>query len=163
MDENNEIRQQLGKFLAGGMAFMPFSEAVANFPITKINTKPPHVSYTPWHLLEHLRITQKDILDFIVDPNYKELNWPKDYWPAKNANANKKQWDDTISNFENDLLALQELVKNPKTDLNARVKNGNGQTIIREILLVIDHNAYHIGEFSILRQTMQTWPKSKKA
>ncbi len=141
---------------------MPFTEAVANFPASAMNKNIPNGTYTPWQLLEHLRITQWDILDFIINKNYKELEWPKDYWPEKFAKATQKDWDYTIETFEKDVKALQNIVKNPKTDLFAKIPWGSGQNILREVLLVADHNAYHIGEFTSLRQVMGTWDKSHK-
>ncbi len=162
MDKNEKIlRQTLITFLKGGNAYMPFSEAVENFPMNAINTIFPNSTYTPWHLLEHLRFTQHDIFDFIVNPAYKEPEWPKDYWPKKNTKATPKDWQKTIQDFFNDLKRLEDLVHYEKTDLYAKISWGTGQTILREILLVCDHSAYHTGEFSIMRQVMGTWPKKR--
>lgn len=141
---------------------MTFAEAVADFPIDRINDFPQNVEYTPWMLLEHIRLTQIDILDFMRDPKYVEPEWPKDYWPKKSVKADKKMWEKTVSGYMKDLKDLVELVKDEKRDLNEKVKNGTGQTVLREIILVIDHNSYHIGEFAILRQIMSTWPKGHK-
>jgi hypothetical protein len=160
MNQDQALRDQLLKLLRGGQAHMTFDEAVADFPLDQINRRPLHVPYTPWHLLEHLRITQRDILDFMCDPHYREPNWPDDYWPPQDQDASLADWTTTIDTFRADLAALVAMVDEPATDLYALVPHGQGQTVLREILLVADHNAYHIGEFAILRQIMQTWPAS---
>ena len=157
METDTALREQLLHLLRGGNAHMTFDEAVANFPMDAINWRPPNVPYTPWHLLEHLRRAQWDILDFIRNPNYREMQWPDDYWPAPDAQADTAAWEQTIATFHADLNAIEDLVNDPQTDLSATVPHGDGQTILREILLVADHNAYHIGEFAILRQVMGTW------
>lgn len=160
-EENNVIRKQLIKFLRGGHAHASFEEAVASFPTNKINEQAPNSTYTPYRLLEHIRITQWDILDFIRNPNYKYMEWPKDYWPPKGKKATKAGWQKTIRDFKRDLAELIKIVQSPKTDLYRKIPHGEGQTILREALLVIDHNTYHIGEFCILREVMQTWGKKR--
>lgn len=162
MDNDTAIRETLLSFLKGGNAYMPFSEIVSNFPEKQINTSFPNGTYTPWQLLEHVRITQWDILDFITNPNYQEISWPDDYWPAKTKKATKKDWKKTIEKYQKDNLSLQKIVKNPKTDFYSKIPHGTGQTIFREILLICDHNAYHLGEFAIMRQVMNTWPRNHK-
>ncbi|MBI4004969.1 DinB family protein [Candidatus Roizmanbacteria bacterium] len=159
MKQDAEVRKQLVALLQGGQAHMTFEEAVADFPMEKINTKPPNSDYTPWRLLEHIRISQWDILDFIQNSNYKELSWPDEYWPPKDKIATQADWKKTIASIQANLKALIAIVKDPATDLYRRIPHGSGQTILREILLVADHNAYHIGEFAILRTVMQTWPQ----
>ncbi len=159
MDQNKIIRKELLSLLGGGNAHMSLEEAVENFPEDKINDLFPNGEYTPWHLLEHIRLSQNDILDFIVNANYREKDWPKDYWPARSKKATIKDWQKTISQIQKDNQALQQLVNNSKTDLYAKIPWGEGQTIFREILTVSDHNAYHIGEFAIMRQAMGTWQR----
>ncbi len=156
------VREHILELLAGGGAHMPFAEAVADFPLASINTPFPNGTYTPWHLLEHLRISQWDILDFMRNPNYQEMDWPKDYWPPQDQQATPEDWERTITLFQADLRTLEGLVKDARTDLYARIPHGTGQTIFREMLLVADHNAYHIGEFAIMRQVMGTWPEGHK-
>jgi DinB superfamily len=157
MSTDQILRQQLLALLRGGDAHMPFDEAVAAFPLTQINAYPPHVPYTPWQLLEHLRITQWDILEFIRNPAHVSPPWPEGYWPAREARTDTQGWARTIATFQADLRALQELVADPATDLTAPLAHAPEYTILREILVVADHNAYHIGEFAILRQVMETW------
>lgn len=157
MDMDKALREQLLHLLRGGNAHLSFDDAVADFPMDAINRRPPNVPYTPWHLLEHLRLAQWDILDFIRNPDYQEMKWPDDYWPAPDAEADSAAWERTLTAFRADLKAVEDLVNDPQTDLAAKIPHGDGQTILREILLVADHNAYHIGEFAILRQVMGTW------
>src|SRR5215469_16897744 len=113
MNPDSAIREQLITLLNGGEAHMPLKEAVSDFPEKYFNSLFPNGTYSPWALLEHIRITQWDILDFIRNPNYVEISWPDDYWPAKGRRATKKEWDSTISRFENDVHELREIVKNP--------------------------------------------------
>ncbi len=155
------LREQLLHLLRGGNAHLTFDEAVADFPPDAMNQRPPNVPYTPWHLLEHLRLAQWDILDFVRNPDYQEMRWPDDYWPAPDAEADTAAWEQTLASFRADLKAVEEIASNPKTDLAATIPHGSGQTVLREILLVADHNAYHIGEFAILRQVMGTWGRRK--
>jgi DinB superfamily len=157
MESEAELRKQLLALLRGGNAHMSFDDAVADFPIEAINTNPPNVSYTPWHLLEHLRLTQLDILEFIRNPSYVSPKWPEGYWPAKQKQANQTEWVESIRKFKADLADLDDLVKNQATNLTSDLPHAPGYNILREILLVSDHNAYHIGEFCILRQVMGTW------
>lgn len=151
------LREQLGDLLARGNAHMSFEQAVDDFPMQHINTVFPNGSYTPWHLLEHLRLTQEDILDFIHNPHYKERDWPTAYWPAPDARATEPGWHETIRGFLADRAALQAIARDPATDLFTQIPHGSGQNILRELLVVSDHNAYHIGEFAIMRQVMGTW------
>jgi hypothetical protein len=122
-----------------------------------MNTLIPQGAYTSWQLLEHLRLTQWDILDFIRNPAYQEREWPRDYWPEQERRATPQEWDETIRGFQRDRQALESIAMDPATDLLTPISHGTGQTILREILLVADHNAYHIGELAILRQIMNSW------
>lgn len=158
MNQDHIVREQLLALLKGGHAYMPFEDAIAGFPIEAINQRPPHVPYTPWHLLEHMRIAQWDILEFVRNPAHRSPEWPAGYWPARDAEADEQAWNATIAAFQADLDALRALVQDPATDLYSDLPHAPGYTIMREILLVADHNAYHTGEFAILRQVMQTWP-----
>lgn len=152
----DELRQQLIELVEGVGAHMPFESAVADFPPDAINRRAPNVDYTPWHLLEHLRLTQDDILRYIQDREYEEMSWPDDYWPARDATATPEQFAATIQGFMADQATLRRLAET--ADLLAPIPNTPGHTILRELRIVADHNAYHIGEFAILRQVMGTWP-----
>jgi hypothetical protein len=159
MPSDEQLRDHLVWLLRGGDAHMTFQDAISGFLLDRINDVFPNGTYSPWALLEHLRITQWDILDFITNSDYEYREWPKEYWPAETVKATTSDWHRTIAEFENDLNELVKIAEDPETDLFRKIPHGTGQTILREILLVADHNAYHIGEFAIMRQVMQTWPK----
>jgi hypothetical protein len=156
--EIDALRRQLGQLLDGVGAHMPFEEAVADFPDDAINRRPPNIDYTPWHLIEHVRLTQADILDYVVNPNYVEPSWPADYWPDRDATATRAQFDETVRGVIADKDALKALVLDPERDLFAVIPGSPGHTLLREVRVDADHNAYHVGEFAILRQIMGTWP-----
>jgi hypothetical protein len=130
---------------------------VADFPLEHINSHPPNVPYTFWHLLEHLRIAQADILDFILNPAYQSLPWPEGYWPDPEAQASAANWEQTLAAFTADQEQLLKLAQDPEVDLLAELPLSPGYTILREIMVAADHNAYHIGELGILRQVMGLW------
>ena len=157
MPTNDHLRSQLATLLREGNAHMGFAEAAAEFPDDKINTRPRNVLYSFWPLLEHLRLTQLDILEYVTSAAYREREWPRDYWPAPDAEATRRQWDETISAFEKDRNELIAIVQDEATDLFATVPNHGEHTILREMLIIADHNAYHIGELAILRQTENAW------
>ncbi len=152
------VRREVVALLEGRGAHMPFEEAVASFPEEAMNRRPPNVSYTPWHLVEHIRITQWDILEYIRNPAYVSPPWPNAYWPDPAANAIPDQFADSVAATIADRNALRMIVMNPKTDLLAPLSANPRHTILREVRLVGDHTAYHVGEFAILRQVMGTWP-----
>ena len=157
MDE--ELRIRLVEILIHSQAHMGLEEAVADFPMAEINTRFPNGEYSAWGLLEHIRYTQNDIVDFILSPSYKEKEWPKQYWPDPDILATPTKWQKTIDLYHRDLKKLITLINDPHVDLNAIVKNGTNQTYLREILVVADHTSYHLGEFGIMRQVMATWGK----
>jgi hypothetical protein len=155
------LRGHLLELLDGGAAHMSFDDAVADFPLDAINRVPPNVTYTPWHLVEHLRLTQRDILEFIVADTYEERRWPDDFWPPSASKTDAVGWQTSLDGFREDLAALKALVADPKRDLLRPVREGWEQTLAREAMLTADHNAYHVGEFAILRQVMGTWPEAR--
>ncbi len=162
MSADEVIREQLLALLRGGNSHMSFDQAVADFPMEAINHKPPNVPYTPWQLLEHMRIAQWDVLEFIRDPDHISPVWPDEYWPAREMRADRDRWEGIITGFNADLRALQGMIQDPDLDLTAPIPHAKDYTVFREILIVADHNAYHIGEFAILRQVMGTWPSSHR-
>jgi len=149
--------------LVHGPSYMTFDDVVADFPMPHINTRPPNVSYTPWHLLEHMRIAQRDILEYIEDPEYRLPTWPDDYWPAADAKADAKAWKKTVEGFRRDRAALEKIAANPRVALGSALPYARQHTLIRELLIVSEHNTYHIGEFAILRQVMGTWPARRRS
>jgi hypothetical protein len=140
---------------------MGFEDAVAEFPADAMNRKAPNVPYTPWHILEHLRITQWDILEYIRDSaHYLAPNWPEDYWPDQDAETTTVGWRETVDGFLADRKAIEAILRDPATDLSAPLPQTPGHTIVREVRLLANHNSYHIGEFAILRQVTDTWGAS---
>ncbi len=158
----NDVRGELLAILDSRDAHMTFDEAVADFPADAINLRAPNVTYTPWHILEHLRLTQRDILDYIRDRAYVEPEWPAAYWPAADAVATPAAFAATIASFHADFRDLRDLVADPATDPFAVIPNTPGHTVAREVRIVADHNAYHVGEFAALRQVMGTWPADRQ-
>lgn len=158
MNQDQALRQQLENLLVKRQAHMTFEDAVTGFPEAHINTRPPHVDYSFWHLLEHLRICQYDILDYIRNPRYQTLEFPDGYWPNKEIDTDLAGWQHTIDLFLADRQSLVDIINDPETDFYAPIPHGwDGHNILREILVVADHNAYHLGELGILRQTMNLW------
>jgi hypothetical protein len=160
MPNDQVFREQILQLLTGRNAHYTFEDAVADFPMEAINRRPPNVAYTPWHLVEHLRIAQWDILEFMRDPDHISDEWPKGYWPDPQAATNPAGWQQSLDRFRADLAAVESMVRDPELDITAELPHAAGYTYLREFLLVADHNAYHIGEFAILRQIMSTWPES---
>ncbi len=151
------LRQHLLELLNGGNAHATFDAAVKNLPVGLRGKRPKGAEHSPWEVLEHLRIAQWDILDFSRNPNYQHLPWPEGYWPATPVPPSKNAWDKSVRAFRRDLKALSDLVADPDTDLYAKIPHGTGQTILREVLLVADHNAYHLGEMVLLRRLLGAW------
>ena len=156
MQTDKALRNLLVTFLEGE-AHLSLADAVKGFPVKDMNVRPRKIPYTFWHLLEHIRIALWDIVDFVKNPDYEELRFPQDYWPAKNAKATRGKWLDTIARIEADRREMIAIIKDPNTDLHAKIPHGDGQTILREAILIVDHNSYHIGEFAILRQVQKNW------
>ena len=155
---DQHIRQQLVNLLTREEAHMGFEDAIKDFPMEHINARPMGVKYTFWHLLEHIRICQGDILDYCRNGNYKYLKFPDDLPELHDTVADETIWKNTLKQFEDDHAELIALINNPQTDLFAPIPNGHdGHTIFREILVVADHNAYYFGKFAILRQTIGNW------
>ena len=154
---NNTVREHVIYLLKGGGAHASFEDAIKNFPAELRGKKVKGLPHTAWMLLEHMRIAQWDILDFSINPNYKAMKWPEDYWPASAAPPSPAAWNNSIKEFNKDLRAMQDLVANPKTDLFQKIPWGEGQTLLREALLIADHNAYHLGQVVDLRRLLGTW------
>lgn len=157
MNLDASLRQQLAQNLRAGNAHMSFEDAVAEFPEAHINTHPEHVDYSFWHLVEHLRLTQADILRYLTDPGYQEMAWPRDYWPAQDAAATQADWDASVQGFLADREALAAMVEDEGNDILMSAPSHAEHTLLREVLIIIDHNAYHVGELAILRQVAKAW------
>jgi uncharacterized damage-inducible protein DinB len=157
MANDKALRQHLVKLLKGGEAHLVFDDAIKNLPIELRGKTPKGADHSEWELLEHLRTAQWDILDFSTNPKYKSREWPKEYWPETAAPPDAKAWDKSVRAFHKDLSAMCALVEDEKTDLFAKIPHGDGQTILREALLVADHNAYHLGQMVLLRRLLGAW------
>ena len=155
---DKHVREQLVNALTVQQAHTLFDGVIKDFPADHYNTRPANTPYSFWHLLEHLRITQWDILDYIQNPNYQYREFPKGYWPDPDSNTDADGWNTTIQQFNDDLQALVDIVNDPDTDLYAQIPHAQkGHTILREINIIATHNAYHIGELGILRGVMGLW------
>ena len=160
MSQDAALREHLLYLLAGGGAHLKFDEAIADFSPALRGKAVERLPYTAWQLLEHMRISQRDILDFTRNPNYKELKFPDDYWPSSAAPPDEAAWEGSVAAFHRDLAEMRKLVAEPGTDLYARIRWGDGQTVLREALLVADHNAYHLGQIVLLRRLLGEWEES---
>ena len=162
-EADKEIRVQLVSALESGQAHMSFAEATDAFPTSGINSRLPNVPYSFWHLVEHLRLAQKDMLDYILSTSYEEPAFPDGYWPEQGARATAAQWQQSLAQFHKDRDALIAVVRDPARDLFATVPNSAGKhTVFRCCLVIADHNSYHIGELAIGRQVAGLWPKGRK-
>ncbi len=149
------LREHLVRLLGWQDAHVNFEAAVAGLAPDVINRRPDGFPHSAWELLEHLRRTQRDILEFCIRSDYEELRWPDDYWPNPGAHASAEDWEASIDAFRSDLEALQSLAQ--QADLFARIPHGSGQTYLRELLLVADHNAYHVGQLVAVRRLLGEW------
>ncbi|HEY0404879.1 MAG TPA: DinB family protein [Pyrinomonadaceae bacterium] len=154
INTDRALREHLLYVLRGGGAHIDFEKVIADFPAASINRHVNHIPYTPWQLLEHMRIAQWDILEFSRDANHVSPKWPQGYWPAPNEQADAAAWQRSIEMFRADLKELETLLEDTNTDLAAPIAHGEGQTFLREVLLVADHNAYHLGVLSTLKRIL---------
>lgn len=149
---------ELTKLLTAGNAHATFDQAIADLPAPLRNQAVPEVPYTIWHLVEHIRIAQADILDFCLNPDYEALEWPAAYWPDKALAVDEAGWHAALAAIRRDQQQFIALLENPATDLFMPLPHGNGQTIFREALLIGDHAAYHTGEIILIRRLLKAWP-----
>jgi DinB family protein len=151
-------RAAIARLLDWEDAHASFDKVVSGLPRKVQGQVPAGLPYSPWQLLEHLRLTQHDILDFCLNPAYKELRWPEDYWPKDASPPSADAWDKSVAGFREDRKALKQLALNPSIDLLGKVPAGEDQTYLRELLLVADHTAYHLGELVVVRRALGAWP-----
>lgn len=157
MDTDTALRQHLLNLLDARQAHATFDDVIDGLPADVRGTRPDSLPYSPWELLEHMRIAQVDILEFCQDPNYTAPDWPADYWPDAPAPPSDDAWKKSVRQFRTDLQAMKDLVSNPDTDLYAEIPHGDGQTYLREAMLVADHNAYHLGQLVTVRRLLDAW------
>jgi hypothetical protein len=155
------LRDGLAKALGWGEARTTFDDAVAGLPAELRGRAPAGLPYSAWQLVEHIRIAQHDILDFARNPGYQEMKWPDDYWPKAPAPPSDAAWDESVRRFRDDRAALEALAREGSIDLEATIPHGSGQTYLREILLVLDHTAYHVGELVVVRRLLGAWPPKR--
>jgi hypothetical protein len=156
-ERDTSLRQHLVNLLTDGHAHAGFDTAIRKIPTALRGKRPRGAAHSLWEVLEHMRIAQWDILEFSRDPGHKSPDWPGGYWPATPAPPDAKAWNKSVRAFRRDLEAMCDLAADPSTDLYARIQHGDGQTILREALLVADHNAYHLGELIVLRRLLGCW------
>jgi DinB superfamily len=158
-DHDGSLRRHLIELLKGGSAHARFEEVIAGIPAKLRGQKPAGLPHSPWMLLEHMRIAQWDILEFSRNRKHVSPDWPKGYWPRGEAPPSAAAWTTSIKKFRRDLKTMANLVANPNTDLHARIPWGESQTILREALLVADHNAYHLAQLVDARRLLGAWPE----
>jgi hypothetical protein len=156
-DRERLLREHVLYLLGGGGAHLDFDSAVADLPAKLRGVRPPGVPHTPWRLLEHMRIAQWDILEFSRNPKHVSPKFPSGYWPKTDAPPSAAAWQRSVASFRADLKSMQDLVADPGTDLLVPIPHGDGQTILREALLVADHNAYHLGQLIVVRRALGAW------
>ena len=157
-DQNGkQLREHVLYLLNGGGAHARFDDVVKDMPEELRGVKPSGFPHSAWMLLEHLRLAQWDILEFSRNSKHTSSEWPKGYWPKTETPPSTAAWNKSIQQFRRDLKAMQDLVSNPKSNLYARIPWGDGQTILREALLLADHNAYHLGQLVDLRRLLGAW------
>jgi len=157
MPQDQPLRDHLLELLRGGHAHLKLDKALADLPPELRGAKAPGLPHTIWQLLEHLRLAQWDILEFSRDPKHVSPDWPAGYWPKTEAPADDAAWEKSLESFHWDLQAMQDLVADPKTDLVAKLPWGDGQTVLREAMMLADHNAYHLGQIVSVRQALGAW------
>jgi hypothetical protein len=156
-DPHAPLREHVLELLTGGHAHAKFEDIVKDLPPELRGKKPANLPHSPWMLLEHLRIAQSDILEFSRSKNHESPKWPEGYWPKTEAPPTDAAWDKSIAQFQADLKAMKDLVKDPGSDLFAKIPWGDGQTILREALLVADHNSHHLGQLIDVRRLLGAW------
>jgi uncharacterized damage-inducible protein DinB len=157
MAESDALRQHLLDLLRGRNAHADFDAVLADFPSRQRELKPPGAPHSAWQLLEHMRIAQSDILEFSRDGKHKSPPWPEGYWPKAETPPSAASWNNSLRSFRADLKAMAKLVGDKRTDLFAKIPHGTGQTILREALLIADHNSYHLGQIILLRRLLGNW------
>ena len=158
MTTDETLRQQLARFIDFSEAHVASDAALAPLDLSSQGRRVQGLPHSPWELLEHIRITQHDILDFCLNSEYAEMKWPEDYWPKSPAPPAADSWENSVSSFDKDRDALRKLATNSKIDLFANIPHGDGQSYLRELILAQDHLSYHLGQLVLVRQALGAWP-----
>jgi hypothetical protein len=159
MSNDTILREHLVELLEGGHAHAKFDDAVAHFPHESLGIRPKGASHSAWEIVEHMRIAQHDILQFSISAEHVSPGWPEGYWPASAAPERESEWNQSLRSFRKDLTEFLALVQDPKQDLCKKFPWGSGQTLLREAMLIADHNSYHLGELVLVRRLLGAWPK----
>lgn len=157
MAKPDPIREQMHELLSGGQAHLGFEDAVQEYSVKLRGQRPAGLPYSGWELLEHMRIAQHDILEFIRDPDYESPIWPEGYWPTSPTPPSVRAWSQSVKSFLADRKALLDMCDDPHHQLHTRIPHGTGQTLFRELLLVADHTAYHLGQLVAVRRLLGDW------
>jgi hypothetical protein len=157
MNADQDLREQLIALLEGGHAHARFEDAVKDFPKEKAGVRPNGLPHSAWELLEHIRLALEDILRFSQSAEWTSPKWPEGYWPASPQPAKPGQWDESVAGVRRDLAEFIALVRDPKQDLHRKLPWGDGQSLLREALLVADHNSYHLGQLVLVRKALDIW------
>jgi hypothetical protein len=158
MTKDSALREHLVLLLEGGHAHATFEQAIRWFPRDRAGLRPQGAPHSAWELLEHMRISQNDILRFCLSADYVSPKWPEGYWPDSWAPKNTRQWGASVKAFREDLASFEALIRDPARNLYRSIPWGDGQTLLREALLIADHNSYHLGQFILVRQLLGAWP-----
>jgi uncharacterized damage-inducible protein DinB len=157
MNADAAFRDLIARALAWGDAHVSFEDAISGLAPALRGVRPPGLEHSVWELVEHLRLAQSDILEFCERSNYSEKSWPEDYWPATPAPPSVEAWEASLAAYFADLESLRKLATSSEIDLSAQIPHGTGQTYARELMLVIDHTAYHVGQIVLVRQILGAW------
>ena len=157
MNNDQSLKQQLAELLQKSFAHADFNEAIKDLDIKSSGIKLPHLPYTIWQLVEHIRIAQQDILDFSENRNYQPLKWPEGYWPEATAPANGQEWENSLQEIKQSLAAFTALILEEEQDLLKAFPYGDGQNLFREAVLIIDHLSYHTGQIVLIRRLLDNW------
>jgi uncharacterized damage-inducible protein DinB len=159
MDQNKSLRQHLSKQLDGNEAHASFDDAVKDMPFAQQGIRPTGAEHSPWEELEHLRIAQWDIFEFAMDPKHQSPEFPKGYWPGSPQPPNEKAWEKSVQAFQADREKFKKYLNDDSTDLFAKIPHGDGQTVLRQAIVAVAHNSYHLGQLILLRRLLGVWDK----
>lgn len=157
MSNQQPLRQHLVKLLQGGQSYMPLQEQITGIPMEAAGKKVEGLPYTIYQLMEHIRISQHDLLDFSRNPEYQYIKWPDDYWPDSESPTSAEEWEQTVQSILDDREEMIELVQDESRDLLEPFPWGKGQTLLREAMLMAEHNAYHAGQIVLMRRLLRVW------
>ena len=161
MNTEQGVRKELTEYLENERTHIDFAKAMRDLPEKLINKKPKGLPYTFWGLLEHVRIAQHDMIEFIQTAECEKLDWPKDYWPSPKTKATKAMWKQSLAAIATDIEALKDIIQDPATDLFAPIPWGHGQTIFREAIQIIDHASHHLGQLILMRRLEGNWKEKR--